>query len=141
MTALWRKAFDKIERPLAAGSETWIQSDTFMDMTAVMFRIQRRMTGEVREATERWLGLWGWPSRADVVRLSNQVASLERQVRDLRREAESRERPLLTDQPRGGGARSGTGRARTVPRTPSEARPSPSAARPGPAWASDRRTR
>lgn len=94
MTALLRKAFDAIERPLAAGSEAWIQSDTFMDMTAVMFRVQRRMLSEVHEATDRWLQLWGWPSRADVLRLSNQVASLERQVRDLRREAEADERPL-----------------------------------------------
>lgn len=95
MTALLRKAFDAIERPLAAGSEVWIQSDTFMDMTAVVFRVQRRMLSDIHEATDRWLQLWGWPSRADVVRLSNQVASLERQVRDLRQETEVRERPLL----------------------------------------------
>ena len=105
MTALWRKAFDAIERPLAAGSEAWIQSDTFMDMTAVMFRVQRRMLSDVHDATDRWLALWGWPSRADVLRLSNQVASLERQVRDLRREAEAREQPLLNGRRLGGTAR------------------------------------
>ena len=66
MTPLWRKAFDAIERPLTAGSETWVQSDTFMDLTAVTFRVQRRMLGEVQQATERWLHLWGWVSRGDV---------------------------------------------------------------------------
>ena len=95
MTPLWRKAFDAIERPLAAGSEAWIQSDTFMDLATQSIRIQRRMLNDVQHATERWLHLWGWVSRGDVVRLSNQVASLERQVRELRREAEHRERPLL----------------------------------------------
>jgi hypothetical protein len=95
MTPLWRKAFDAIERPLAAGSEAWIQSETFMDLATHSFRIQRRMLGEVQNATERWLHLWGWASRGDVLRLSNQVASLERQLRDLRREAEQREHPLL----------------------------------------------
>ena len=42
MAPLWRKAFDAIERPLAAGSETWIQSETFMDLATHSFRIQRR---------------------------------------------------------------------------------------------------
>lgn len=101
MTPLWRKAFDAIERPLAAGSEAWIQSDTFMDLVTHSIRLERRMLHEMQHATERWLHLWGWVSRGDVLRLSNQVASLERQVRDLRREAEHRERPLLNGhQPR-----------------------------------------
>lgn len=34
MTPLWRKAFDAIERPTSAGSEAWIQSDTFMDLSS-----------------------------------------------------------------------------------------------------------
>ncbi len=95
MTPLWRKAFDAIERPLAAGSEAWIQSETFMDLATHSIRIQRRMLHEMQHTTERWLHLWGWVSRGDVLRPSNQVASLERQVRDLRREADQRERPLL----------------------------------------------
>jgi hypothetical protein len=86
-TPLWRKAYDAIERPLTAGSEAWVQSDTFMDMTAITFRVQRRMLGELHQVTERWLQLWGWPSRGDVMRLTNQVASLERQLRESRRVA------------------------------------------------------
>jgi hypothetical protein len=95
MPPLWRKAFDAIERPLAAGSEAWIQSETFMDLATHSVRLQRRMLHEVQHATERWLHLFGYVSRGDVLRLSNQVASLERQIRDLRREAEQREHPLL----------------------------------------------
>jgi hypothetical protein len=95
MTPLWRKAFDAIERPLAASSEAWIQSETFMDLATHSIRIQRKMLHEMQNASERWLHLWGWVSRGDVMRLSNQVASLERQVRDLRRDAEHREHPLL----------------------------------------------
>jgi hypothetical protein len=95
MAPLWRKAFDAIERPLAAGSEAWIQSETFMDLATHSIRLQRKMLHDVQHATERWLHLWGYVSRGDVLRLSNQVASLERQVRDLRREAELRDRPLL----------------------------------------------
>ncbi|MBV8998256.1 MAG: hypothetical protein JO304_04295 [Solirubrobacterales bacterium] len=88
MAPLWRKAYDAIERPLAAGSEAWIQSDTFMDLATVSFRIQRRLLRELQQNTERWLHMWGWVSRGDVLRLSNQVASLERQVRELQRDAD-----------------------------------------------------
>jgi hypothetical protein len=95
MTPLWRKAYDAIERPLAAGSEAWIQSETFMDLATHSIRIQRRLLREIQQNTERWLHLWGFVSRSDVLRLSNQVASLERQLRDLRRAADARERPLL----------------------------------------------
>ena len=100
MTPLWRKAYDTVERPLAAGSEAWIQSETFMDLATVSFRVQRRMLREVQLNTERWLHLWGWVSRGDVLRLSNQVASLERQVRELRSEADHREHPLLNGRSR-----------------------------------------
>src|SRR5919109_5479336 len=107
MAPLWRKAYDAIERPLAAGSEAWIQSETFMDLATVAYRVQRRMLREVQQNTERWLHLWGWPSLGDVTRLSNQVASLERQVRDLRRAAEHRDHPLLNGhQPRARARRS-----------------------------------
>jgi hypothetical protein len=95
MTPLWRRAFDVMERPITAVSESWVQTESFMDLTAVAFRVQRRMLGEVHQATDRWLEFWGWPSRADVLRLSNQVATLERQVREFRAQAEQRERPLL----------------------------------------------
>jgi hypothetical protein len=113
MTPLWRKAYDAIERPLAAGSEAWVQSETFMDLATHSFRIQRRILHEAQQATERWLHVWGWASRGDVVRLSNQVGSLERELRELRREAVQRERPLLN----GHKPSSRANRTRTRPRS------------------------
>ena len=112
MTPLWRKAFDAVERPLAAGSEAWVQSDTFMDLTAVTIRVQRRTLREVQQATERWLHLWGWVSRGDVTSLTNQVAELERQVRELRRAADHRGTPLLNGHRTGGRPRTRRSSAR-----------------------------
>ncbi len=37
-----------------------MQSDTFMDLTAITFRVQRRVLSDVQQATERSLHLWGW---------------------------------------------------------------------------------
>ena len=86
MTSLWRQEFDAIERPLAAAAESWVQSKTFMDLAAMTIRVQRRLTAAGQRMTEQWLHAWGMPARADVFTLMNQVASLERRVRDLDRE-------------------------------------------------------
>jgi hypothetical protein len=51
-TPLWRLAFDAVERPLAAASESWVQSDTFMDVLAVSFKAQRKLIGESRRTFE-----------------------------------------------------------------------------------------
>jgi hypothetical protein len=80
---LWRLAFDLVERPLAAASESWVQSDAFMDMAALGFKAGRRLRAQGRDALDAWLGLFELPTRRDVSNLVNQVAALERQVREL----------------------------------------------------------
>jgi hypothetical protein len=86
VASLWRRTFDAIERPLAAGMEAWVQSDTFMDLASVAFRVQRRMLREAHRVGEDWLHIWGLSSHADVTRMMSQVGRLERQLRDLRHE-------------------------------------------------------
>ena len=90
MTSLWRQEFDAIERPLAAAAESWVQSKTFMDLAAATIRVQRRLTAAGQRMTEQWLHAWGMPARGDLFTLMNQVASLERRVRDLDRELQLR---------------------------------------------------
>ena len=91
MAPLWRQAFDAVERPIAAAAESWVQTDTFMDLTAFAFKVQRRMLTEAHRASEQWLHAWGMSSQNDLARLMNQIGSLERELRDLRRELERRE--------------------------------------------------
>src|SRR5262249_2915553 len=57
MTPLWRKAYDAVERPLAAGSGTRIQDRTYINLAPHSGRMQRRMLHEVQHATKRWLHL------------------------------------------------------------------------------------
>jgi hypothetical protein len=94
----WRHAFDVFERPLAAASESWVQTDTFMDALAVGWRLQRRVTADVRRAAGFWLGLWDLPTGHDLRKVANQVASLERQVRDLASELEAPAAKVMTRQ-------------------------------------------
>jgi len=79
----WRDAFDAVERPLAAGVEAWVQSEAFMDALALTWKLERRALDAVHGAVGAWFGLWGLPTRADVKEVVNQVASLERQLREL----------------------------------------------------------
>ena len=93
---VWRLAFDAVERPVGAASEAWVQSDVFMDTLALTWKVQRRFAKEVHRGLGLWLGLWDLPRRSDVSSLVTQVANLERQVRQMSRELERRER---TDPP------------------------------------------
>ena len=87
---LWRLAFDTIERPIGAASETWVQTDVFMDALALTWKVQKRVVREMQRPLELWTGMWGIPRRSDVTALVTQVASLERQVRQMARELERR---------------------------------------------------
>ena len=67
-----------------------MQSKTFVDLAAVAVRMQRRLAADGQRVTEQWLHAWGMPARGDLSKLMNQVAGLERQVRDLERELSRR---------------------------------------------------
>jgi hypothetical protein len=87
---LWRLAFDAIERPIGAATETWVQTDVFMDALALTWKLQRRVAKQMHRGLGLWFGLWDMPRRSDVNALVTQVASLERQVRQMARELERR---------------------------------------------------
>jgi hypothetical protein len=95
MASLWRQAFDAVERPWAAAAEAWVQSESFMDLAVVAVRGQRRVGGELQRATGQWLHACGFASCADVTKLMNEVGSVAREVRELRREITVRE-PLAS---------------------------------------------
>jgi hypothetical protein len=84
----WRELFDAVERPYAAAAESMVQSDTFMDLLAVTWRLQRQVAPRLEHGLEAWVRLWGMPTRSDMTALVNQLAGLERQVRELARAAE-----------------------------------------------------
>jgi polyhydroxyalkanoate synthesis regulator phasin len=56
---------------------------SLLNATAGSFKLQQRLTSEFERGMQAWLGAWGMPTRADVATLTNQVASLERTVREL----------------------------------------------------------
>jgi hypothetical protein len=88
---LWRKAFDRLERPVGDALAAGARSDAFTDTLAVALRLRRRLQREVERRTRRSLHLVNLPAATDVRRLSEQIAALQRQVRQLERELDSRD--------------------------------------------------
>jgi polyhydroxyalkanoate synthesis regulator phasin len=80
---LWRRTFDRVDRRVARPVETAARSDAFGDVLTIAWRLRARAQREVEKRTRRALHLVNLPTATDVRRLSEQVAALRREVRDL----------------------------------------------------------
>jgi polyhydroxyalkanoate synthesis regulator phasin len=82
---LWRQAFDAVDRRVAGPVENAAGSDAFGDALTIALRLQRRVRGRVERQSRRALHLLNLPAASDVKRLSEQVAALRRELRELER--------------------------------------------------------
>jgi polyhydroxyalkanoate synthesis regulator phasin len=80
---LWRKAFDAVDSRVAGPVEAGAHSDLFADLVALNWRLARRAQREVERRTRRILHMANLPTATDVRRLSEQVAALQRELREL----------------------------------------------------------
>lgn len=80
---LWRQAFDAVDRRVAGPVEAGAHSDAFGDLLALNVRLARRTQREIERRTRRVLHLANLPTATDVRRLSEQVAALQRELREL----------------------------------------------------------
>jgi polyhydroxyalkanoate synthesis regulator phasin len=80
---LWRKAFDEVDKRVSGPVEAGAPRDLFNDLVTVQIKLARRAQREVEKRTRRVLHAVNLPTATDVRRLSEQVASLQRQLRDL----------------------------------------------------------
>jgi polyhydroxyalkanoate synthesis regulator phasin len=80
---LWRQAFDAVDRRIAGPVEGAARSDLFGDLLALGLRAERRLQRELERRTRRALHFANLPTATDVRRLSEQVAELRRELREL----------------------------------------------------------
>jgi DNA repair exonuclease SbcCD ATPase subunit len=118
---LWRKAFDAVEHRVGPPLEQAVQTEQFADVTAALARLQ----GQLQRRTERFMRrgwhFWNLPAGSDVKRMSEQLASLERRVRDLSKQLEDAKQEQERNQREQGGT------ARGKPTQPDGSRRTPSA--------------
>jgi len=79
----WRQVFDAVDRRVAGPVEAGTRSDAFGDLVAVSWRLSRRVQQEMERRSRRALHLLNLPTATDVRRLSEQVAALRRELREL----------------------------------------------------------
>ena len=79
---LWRKAFDAVEQRAAGPVEAGAHSDVVGDLITLNVRLARRAQQEVERRSRRVLHMINLPTATDVRRLSEQVASLQRELRE-----------------------------------------------------------
>lgn len=96
-TPLWRQVFNGWEKAVAPGLERLTASSGFRDALAVGLRANAEVAREVERASRQWLHLWNLPASSDVRSLRKQVASLEREVLNLRLQLQSQ--PLPRSEP------------------------------------------
>jgi hypothetical protein len=87
ISSLPRKAFDAVERPVSGAAESIMETDSFMDALAATWKLQRRALRRVERTTAAGLHAFGVPTRTELL---NEIGSLQREVRELRREVEAR---------------------------------------------------
>ena len=80
---LWRQAFDAVDRRVAGPVEAGAHSDVFGDVVTVGWRLSRRVQREVERRSRRVLHMANLPTATDVRRLSEQVAALQRELREM----------------------------------------------------------
>src|SRR5437660_3255579 len=85
---LWRKLFDTAERAAAPHLEGLVKSEGFADVATLTMRVQAAANRGAERAMRRALHFWNLPAGSDIKRVSEQIASLERRVRELSKRLE-----------------------------------------------------
>jgi hypothetical protein len=80
---VWRQAFDAFEQAVGPRLEEFVRTDQFADAASSFTRAQSDMQRRVEEALSQLWHFWNIPAGSDVRRLSEQVASLERRLREM----------------------------------------------------------
>src|SRR5215203_1615959 len=97
--AAWKRLFDTVDRTVGSRVNDFARSEDFATMAALTRRAQMKAGQLTERASRRVLHSLNLPAGSDVNRLLGQIALLEREVRDLRKELEQPPPPPATAGP------------------------------------------
>lgn len=89
---LWRKAFDAVERPVGSRLETVVQTEEFASVLAFSTQAQAEARRRLERLTRRALHAVNIPAGSDIKRLHDQIAGLDRRLREVQDELEAARR-------------------------------------------------
>lgn len=82
----WKRLFDRLEPTVGNRLDHLVRSEDFATVVAILKRAQRRMQEHGERNSRRLLHVLNLPAGSDVNRLLTQIAKLEREVRNLRKQ-------------------------------------------------------
>jgi hypothetical protein len=85
---LWRRAVESVDGRVSEGLEQVVHNETFAIGVGLLLRARRECSAGVSRATAAMLHAVNLPAKRDFDRVVRQLASLEREVLDLRDRAE-----------------------------------------------------
>ncbi len=89
---LWRKAYDAVEKPVGKRLETAVQTDEFASVLSFTTQAQAEARRRLERLTRRALHAVNMPAGSDIKRLHDQIAGLDRRLRDVQDELEAARR-------------------------------------------------
>lgn len=82
----WKQAFDLVEKAIGPRLNAFARSEEFATLAALNRRTQVEVSRRLEHASRRALHVMNLPAGSDMNRLLTQIAHLEREVRDLRKQ-------------------------------------------------------
>jgi TolA-binding protein len=82
---LWKKAFDAAEKQAGPMIGKALSNPKVIDAITLTMAVERRAREDLAEFVRRQLHMANLPAGTDVQKVSNQIANLERQIRQLNR--------------------------------------------------------
>jgi hypothetical protein len=88
----WRRAFDRVERPVGAALEDVARSPRFVQALGLTTRARAGVRGELERQTRRLWHAANLPAGSDVAHLRRPLAALDHELRQVRHALEEAER-------------------------------------------------
>ena len=82
----WKQAFDIVEKTIGPRLNAFARSEEFATLAALNRRGQVEVSRRLEHASRRALHVMNLPAGSDMNRLLTQIAHLEREVRELRKQ-------------------------------------------------------
>jgi len=91
---VWKQLFDAAERTVGSRINDFAKSENYAILVGLATRVQRQSAERSERLSRQFLHMANLPAGSDVNRLLTQIAKLEREVRELRKQLDDDATPV-----------------------------------------------